>query len=32
MGVISMARKGLNTDRIVEAAAELIAERGFDQF
>ena len=27
-----MARKGLNTDRIVEAAAELIAERGFDQF
>ena len=27
-----MARKGLNTDRIVEVAAELIAERGFDQF
>ncbi len=27
-----MARKGLNTDRIVEAAAELIAEKGFDQF
>lgn len=27
-----MAGKGLNTDRIVEAAAELIAEKGFDQF
>ncbi len=27
-----MARKGLNTDRIVEVAAELISERGFDQF
>ncbi len=27
-----MARKGLNTDRIVEAAVELIAEKGFDQF
>lgn len=27
-----MARKGLNTDRIVEVAAELIAEKGFDQF
>ena len=27
-----MARKGLNTDHIVEAATELIAERGFDQF
>ena len=27
-----MARKGLNTDRIVEAAAKLIAEKGFDQF
>ena len=27
-----MARKGLNTNCIVEAAAELIAERGFDQF
>lgn len=32
MEVISVARKGLNTDRIVEVAAELIAERGFDQF
>lgn len=32
MEVISVARKGLNTDHIVEAAAELIAERGFDQF
>jgi len=27
-----VARKGLNTDRIVEVVAELIAERGFDQF
>ncbi len=27
-----MAGKGLNTDCIVEAAAELIAEKGFDQF
>lgn len=27
-----MARKGLNTDCIVEAAAELIAEKGFDRF
>ena len=27
-----MAGKGLNTDRIVEAAAELIAEKGFDRF
>lgn len=32
MEVISVARKGLNTDRIVEVAAELISERGFDQF
>lgn len=27
-----MARKGLNTDCIVEVAAGLIAEKGFDQF
>lgn len=27
-----MARKRLNTERIVEAAAELITEKGFDQF
>lgn len=27
-----MARKGLNTDCIVDAAAGLIAEKGFDQF
>ena len=32
MKVISVERKGLNTNRIVEAAAKLIAEKGFDQF
>ena len=32
MEVISVARKGLNIDRIVEVAADLIAETGFDQF